>query len=278
MRARTLGFAASVAVLAVTGPAGAATLFLAQSSLGLSIGALPPILVSADTFPNPILIQVSSGTGGFTEPAGVFGPATVAAPKALFTGVPQISGLTLTNFGNNTKVVFAGGGLPMTTGKPFNGGGGFGGPGPLSGSALVNVLQLFNLTIPLDAVGATSGFFTAQGAGIRITLTATNWTTGVVQISKVTTGVPTPNGGSVNGNTVTVAGFDNRTPGHQGSMLLISPFHVLTNVAGNLPGLAMQVLNFSVPEAGTLLLLGTGAVGLALYGIRRLHARCPPGP
>jgi hypothetical protein len=266
---KALLFATSFGVVA--SQAGAATLSLSGSTLGISVGALPPLSVPQS--PDPFPIFVSSGTGGFTEPAGLFGPATIAVPKALFTGVASISGLTLTGFANSTKVLAAGAGLPATAGKPFNKLGGatdFGGNGALSGNALVNVLQLFNLAIPLNAVGTVSGFVTAAGGAIKITVTATNWTTGVVQITKITTGAPTPNGGTVNVNTATVSGFDNRTPGHQGQIQLISPFHVITNVAGNLPGFAIQVLNF-VPEAGTLLLLGTGAVGLALYGSRKLR-------
>jgi N-acetylglucosamine kinase-like BadF-type ATPase len=41
-------------------------------------------------------------------------------------------------------------------------------------------------------------------------------------------------------------------------------------VAGTLPGFAIQALTFATPEAGTLVLLGTGAIGLALYGRRRM--------
>jgi hypothetical protein len=56
---------------------------------------------------------------------------------------------------------------------------------------------------------------------------------------------------------------------------LISPFKVITNAAGNLPGLATQTLTFfghgDIPEPGTLLFLGTGVVGLGLYGWRRMR-------
>ena len=77
--------------------------------------------------------------------------------------------------------------------------------------------------------------------------------------------------GSPATNSVTFVGYDNRTPGHAGVLLLISPFKVITNAAGNLPGLATQTLTFLVPEPGTLLLLGSGVVGLALHGLRRMR-------
>jgi hypothetical protein len=326
MRKQLMALLIAAGFVSLAGPVGAASIPLTGSSLGISIGALPPLFIEQSPDPFPIL--VSSGTGGFTEVQGLFGPATIQVGKALFTGVASISGLTLTGFGNSTKVMAVGDGLPATAGKTIKkvqdqpdatlGVRDFGGNGALSGNSLVNVLQLFNLAIPLNAVGLASGFVTAAGGAIKITVTGTNWTTGVVQINEITTGVtvpvltpngeqmlttvltPTPNGGSTpvltpNGevdltpvsetiqiNTVTVSGFDNRavaplvTPNGdvisalQGQMQLISPFHVITNVAGNLPGFAIQVLNF-MPEAGTVVLLGTGALGLAWSGSRRLR-------
>jgi hypothetical protein len=80
---------------------------------------------------------------------------------------------------------------------------------------------------------------------------------------------PTPNAAIL--NSVTFAGYDNRTPGHVGRVLLVSPFKVITNAAGNLPGIARQTLDFGgvVPEPGTLGLLLAGATVLALWGRRQ---------
>jgi hypothetical protein len=80
----------------------------------------------------------------------------------------------------------------------------------------------------------------------------------------VTTGSPVT-------NTVINVGYDNRDAAHNGVIQLISPFKVITNAAGNLPGLATQTLTFATPEPGTLLLLGSGALGLALYGRRKMR-------
>jgi hypothetical protein len=258
-QASRLLLAAALAV-ATSAPASAANFNLVGGTLGLSIGALPPLTVGQS--PDPAVIQVSSGTGGFTEPAGLFLDPLVQVPKQLFTGVPLISGLTITNFGNSTKSVATGGGLPGTAG-PFQGGGGFGGPGPLTGNALVNVLLLFNLAIPLNPVGQTNGFVTAGGGGIQIQVRGTNWTTGVAKVSQITTG-DAPNAS----NTVTFTGLDNRTAGHSGDVTLISPFHVTTNVAGNLPGVAIQTLTFT-PEPGSVLLFGAALAGIVVLGLRK---------
>jgi hypothetical protein len=138
-----------------------------------------------------------------------------------------------------------------------------GGRGPLSGDAIINVLGLFNLVIPLGVVGST-GAVTAQVAGsLEVTVFGTGWTTAAVTLTGVSTGSP-----AVNTVTFGAVGYDNRTPLHNGVIGLVSPFKVVTNAAGNLPGFALQTLVFSggVPEPGMLALLGTAFGALALRG------------
>jgi hypothetical protein len=180
----------------------------------------------------------------------VFGPSTFAVPASLFTGIPQISGLTLMGFGNGTKV--------------FNGVAGTA-TGGLAGSALINIIQSLNLSIPLSVVGSPGGTNQSGAGGILITVVGQGWTTGVTMHFGVTTTTP----GTNVLNTATLQGSDNRTAGHAGSITLVSGFQVLTNTAGTLPGFAMQSLTFATPEAGTLLLLGSGTIALALYCRRR---------
>lgn len=224
--------------------ASADTLDLDPSTFGLSIGALPPV-----TLPNnPTSIVVSSGGGTFTEPAGVFGPADVPLPASLFTGVSLISGLTLVGFGNGTVVCDGFDPALACTGG-------------LAGTTLVNVLQLFNLSIPLSVVGSPGATVKVDAGGIIITVTGQKWTAGptsVVGTGDNQTGVALSNG------------EDNRTAGHGGELVLVTGFRAVTNVAGTLPGFAVQTLNFA-PEPTSLLLAAAaaGAVGFLVHARRR---------
>ena len=243
----------------------AAILTLTGRSLGIKLGPIPTIDFAQS---GPIPISVSSGGGSFTEPAGLF-TGSVALPTSLFTGVPLIDRVTVANVANGTKFIAqgaAGGG--HGTGV-LRAGGGLGGPGPLAGTAFVNLIALFNLEVPLSPVGSTGAQTQVIGGSIVITVLGTGWTTGTVTVTGLDNAFGTL--GTAPTNTVTFVGYDNRTPGHAGNVLLISPFKVILNAGGNLVGLATQSLAFvpGVPEPGMLLLLALGIGGLALRASRR---------
>jgi hypothetical protein len=242
----------------------AAILTLTGSTLGIKVGSIPTIDFAQT---GPVAISVSSGGGSFTEPASIFA-GSVMLPTSLFTGVALIDGFTVAGVANGTKFVaqgaVGGGHGTGTTGGLLRAGGGLGGPGPLAGTAIVNILGLFNIGVPLSPIGNTGGQTTVIGGSIVVTVLGTGWTTGAVTVTGVGTfGTPA--------NTVTFVGYDNRTPGHAGGVLLISPFKAITSAGGNLVGLATQSLSFApaVPEPGTLLLLGLGIGVLALRVSRR---------
>jgi hypothetical protein len=255
---------AAVFAAGATSQAGASTVTLVGGTLGIGIGALPPIGFPNNS--NPVL-SVSSGAGSFTEPASVF-TGSVMLPTGLFTGVALINGLTIANLANGQKFIAPGAvGGGQATGLDRVGGN-LGGSGPLAGSALINVGFLFNLTVPLNVIGDTGATtFAGVPGGIEITVLGTGWTTGNITVTGITTGAPAT-------NTVVNVGFDNRgaTPQGGGVVQLISSFKAITNAAGNLPGLATQTLTF-VPEPGTILLLLSGVATLGIGGWLRVRRK-----
>jgi hypothetical protein len=126
-------------------------------------------------------------------------------------------------------------------------------------------------------IGSTNAS-TAAGSpsGIYVVVQGTGWTTGSVMLNQITTDNPTPPPAVT--NTVTYTGDDGRAascpapPAQCGVVQLISPFHVFTNAAGNLPGLAIQTLTF-VPEPGSILLLVSGVVTLGIGGWLRMRRK-----
>ena len=259
---------ATVLCVGLANPAEGALLTLAGSTLTVSVWNLPTVSFPQNVAAVPISV---SSAGGFTEPAGIF-TGTVMLPSSMFTGVPLVNGFTVALLGHAPKYIAPGapGGSRTGIQRP---GGGVGGPGPLSGRALINVLALFNLVVPLFPVGDTYGSSISNQYGIMVTVLGTDWTTGNVTLTGLSGTAPSQ-------NTVTFdsLGFDHRTPGHAGVLQLVSPFKVVDGAAGANPGYAIQTLTFAaqVPEPGTLVLLVSGVTGLVAYGFakrRRSSAR-----
>jgi hypothetical protein len=244
--------------------AGAVDLTLTGGNLGVSIGALPPIEFPCVSCPVVLSVTNPAVGNGFDLPANLF-TGSIMLPTALFTGVALINGLTIGNLGNLAEDILTTGPAGGRSDRVVRAGGGVGGKGPLTGTAFVNVLGLFNLNVPLLPIGNT-GISTAVVAGsLSVSVNGTGWTTGVITVDRVTTGDPA-------GNTVVNTGDDARNGNGTGVVQLISGFHVTTNAAGNLPGLATQTLTF-VPEPGTILLLLSGVATLGIGGWLRMRGR-----
>jgi hypothetical protein len=243
--------------------AGAVPLTLTGGVLGISIGALPPITFPCAACPIVLDVATPGVGGGFVEPANAFA-GSLMLPTTLFTGVALINGLTIGNLANGQKTIAPGAAGGTRADFVIRPGGDLGGEGALTGAAFVNVLGLFNLTVPLGVIGQNGGSTAVVAGTLAVTVAATGWTTGTMMLNRVTTGDPAD-------NTVTDAGYDNRNGAGTGVVQLVSSFHITTNAAGNLPGLATQTLTFSAPEPGQILLVGAALGTLAMLARRRMR-------
>jgi hypothetical protein len=237
-RAAWRGLLALAALVLASGSslAGAGTLSL-SGTLSIRLAELPPAVLVA---PESVPIMVSSGSGSFTEPASVFGPETV--PVSLLTGVPQISAYTILGLANGAQ--------------SFDGVAGTA-TGGLAGTALLNVQRLFDLVIPLSPVGRSGASARRTVGALHVTVIGQGWTTGVASVTGITS--TTLDGVVV--HTVTLEGSEGRTPAHEGSLVLVSGFQVLSNAAATIPGFAIQSLRF-IPEPGRLAQIAAAALAL----------------
>jgi hypothetical protein len=244
------GLLALVALLvAVGGPPAQASPLSLGGTLTIRLGDLPPAALVAS---ESVSVTVSSGSGSFTEPASVFGPETFAV--SLLTGVPLISAYTLFGLANGAQ--------------SFDGAAGTA-TGGLAGTAHLNIQQLFDLVIPLSPVGRPGASARATIGAVHVTVIGQGWTTGVASVTGITR--TTPSGMVV--HTATLEGSEGRTPAHEGSLVLVSGFQVLSNAAATIPGFAVQTLSF-IPEPGSLLQIAAAA--LALAGLARRTAKSRP--
>ena len=267
---RKLSFSVALAALLVAPVAAGAATASFTGNLSIAISDLATISVAG------------SGTG---SSGGVGGTATI--PQSAFTAAfgtpvsPPLAGLfpglvvgatglagqflspvpaTVPAAGNGALAWDGTSGVTGFVGSSYLAG--FWGPTPACTSGCSAALSV---PIPLNVVGSggtstfAAGPITASVVGNPWQLTNTTLTGGLLNTATGT--IPTP-------VTLVGTGFDNRTVGGNGVLQIISPIDIRLGALGAIPGLNVMTLTFSVPEPGTLLLLGAGIAGLAAMGRR----------
>jgi hypothetical protein len=196
--------------------------------------------------------------GGNQAIAGVMGGnlrlngQSVVFAAAGFIQLPVPLNQVGNNFGNTTMATLLGNNITATNG-PF-------------------------LTGPLKITGISSNFISIPGRGgaqgVGFTLQPTPDETGTNMTFTTLGGFRTENGAGIpiQLTMVTISGTNNLLSASKpGTITVIAPLRVFTGaIAGNLPGEVTLSFTF-VPEPGTMLLLVSGAVGLAVIGRRRMR-------
>ena len=234
-------------------PAHLSTLRLKGSRGGI-VGTVTVLITDPDTSGNGIaavIVEAQAGTGTLGGISGAVASTGVLAPNQLpVRGVSKICLIT-TDCGAFLELV-------LTQPTTVNG---------VPGSAVIGV--------------GVGGLITVHSGGIfniRISVQGAPWTVKTISaVDQITT---------VNGNTtfitVTVKGFahgpasgtNSSTAALSGVVQIVTPVQVVTNLSlgtsKKISGSISLLIHF-VPEPGLLMLLGSGIVGLALLGSRRMR-------
>ena len=300
-RLLVIAAALCLAIGTMASTASAGTYDPANSFLGFKLGTVP--LINFDADPDGSLVRLIDSDGGgdgvphrIEEDSSVFQTTNFFIRSAAFTGLPQLTGLKVTLHAGSGQFddgfsapnpvgpgnIELFGGHENVTGAAVLIAGGFSITIPLSnigtgGSTTIspvlgNVVKLTGApfgTQPVVITGITSNvvFSPAKNTtGVAFTLNLT--TVELVSAYELTTGTGT----FIETNTVTVSGTNTLQSASKGGMVtLVSPFRVDTGaLAGKIPGAIYKKFVF-VPEPGTMLLLVSGAVGLAVIGRKRMR-------
>ncbi len=248
MRKLFLGFAAGA--MALVGAQTAAAGALTAASITLALGALPPATFTG-IFATAAGAGTASGSGATANwsIASGFVPAGATTATIPLTSAPPISQIQVVIAGNPDPGAFVGSA---------------GGAMLVDGVANVKGFGGFTLLgVPLR-VGTTLTTTPPTAYGIAITAFANAWTTKTTTIQLQTA--------TQFGGTTSMATGTNSLVGGGGTVTLVSALNVLTNLAGQLPAFVTLTLSYeAIPEPGTLLLLGSGVIGLVAIGRKKIR-------
>ena len=252
-----IALVAGAFLLCATGASGVP---LGSASFSFSSSLSHPLLGMGVLSPPPISIVTSAGSSAGVAVTATLG-ANVIAGTASLTGVttlPPINSMFVTVTGHAAGIFTAGGGTL----------GNFGGAMTMEGRVKIKAYSglVTLMTVPLSVVGnpGATRMWEEAGGGV-VNVTGAGWTTGLRTFMIPAT---TTDGGTQTPRTLSLAGADLRTPGGAGTLVLITPTAVRTNLFGDIPSFGVLTLNY-VPEPGTLLLVGSGAALLGVLGRRR---------
>jgi hypothetical protein len=282
-----------------------------NSTISVQIGSIPSTVRIPATGGTVTLSDDGFGGHIVADTAGVWATTDFSAGTAFYTGIPLISNVKITVENKSGSMADGWGPVanPFDGGSTCDpndaGGTCLGGYEPLIGVAVIHALGL-QIPIDLGRVGwhgtdsNTGNTATGKVLNNNITLTAMSFVTGTVRMTGISTNLvthPTKGSGAIftmNLNasthglaqnivvagvivelqTVTVNGTNSLMSGastKDGMITLISPIRVNTGgLVGRIPALVKKKFVF-VPEPGTMLLLVSGAVGLAVVGRKRMR-------
>jgi len=222
----------AVALIGVAAQAGT----LGTAELSFAIGALPPATFPATGATGTATSNLDVGLGAGNAFNGTF---STTIPTSAAPPLTKISVKITKNDAGNFK-----GTAPAKVGGDAK----FGGVSDVYG------LGSKLLAVPLG-FGAP-GSVTQSAGGVAITVINAPWTVGVASVTGTDDG------------TAMLTGMNGLDAGGVGTVQLVAPVKIITNIAGTLAAFAVLDLTY-VPEPALPLMLVAGAGTLAAVGARR---------